>query len=50
MGTREGRPYVVAQPLTAGEAQAFVHGTNDKGFYIELIARKVRPGRVTEWA
>lgn len=47
MGTLDGTPYVVCQPLTAREALAFVQGCADKGFYIEPIMEQIRPACVT---
>ena len=46
MGTLDGTPYVVCQPLTAREALAFVEGCADKGFYIEPITEEIRPAVV----
>lgn len=44
MVMRDGRPAVVAQPLTARQAQGFVAGAKIEGYYIERMPDHVRPG------
>ena len=44
MVMRDGRPAVIAQPLTAGQAATFVRGYASKGFYIEKMPDHIRPG------
>lgn len=42
MGIRNGKPYVVCQPLTAREAVRFAEGYASRGWYIEQITHPVR--------
>lgn len=44
MVMRDGRPAVVAQPLTARQAAMFAQGYARKGFYIERMPDEIRPG------
>ena len=44
MVMRDGRPAVVAQPLTARQAQGFVAGAKVEGYYIERMPDHIRPG------
>ena len=44
MVVRDGRPAVIAQPLTASQATAFVKGYASRGYYIERMPDHIRPG------
>ena len=46
MVMRDGRPAVVAQPLTARQAMLFATGSNHRGWYIERMPDEIRPGAV----
>lgn len=43
MGIRNGKPYVVCQPLRASEAVRFAQGYASWGWYIEQIKDDYRP-------
>ena len=44
MVMRDGRPAVVAQPLTARQAMLFAEGYVNRGWYVERMPDHVRPG------
>lgn len=48
MAMRDGRPVVIAQPLTARQAMLFAAGSNHRGWYVELMPDDVRPAALAK--